>query len=286
MLIDSPANPTVKLLRSLAAGPRQRREVGLFLAEGVRVITDALDAGWVPHVCLYEREALHKTERGRALRTRLEVIARSETARIFEATQRAIAATSDTQHPQGVVAAFPMPDRPQPSAPTKPALALVCDDIQDPGNLGAILRAAEASGVDAVWLTERCVDLYSPKVVRAAMGAHFRLPSFPEAAWGDIVAALARLDIPAANIYAAEADARKTYDEVNWLVPSALIVSNEAHGLGEDARRLATRGGGLLAIPMLGGTESLNAAVATAVILFEAARQRRVGQPPPAGEVG
>ncbi len=240
------------------------------------MVTDALDADQLPQMYLYDPDALGKTERGRALAWRLAALSRSEQGRVLEATPRALAAASDTQHPQGVVAAFPIPTWPQPAPADTPALALVCDDIQDPGNLGTILRTAEASGVSAVWLTERCVDLYSPKVVRAAMGAHFRLPCYPDASWSEIEADLARLGIAPDKVYAADADATKTYDQLNWDEPSALIVSNEAHGLGEEAQRLATAGGGLISIPMLGGTESLNAAIAAAVILFEAARQRRV----------
>lgn len=276
MLIDSPANPTVKSLRALAGGPRQRREAGLFLVEGVRVVTDALDAGHIPQVVLYDPDALSKTERGRSLARRMASLSRSEQGRVFEATPRALAAASDTQHPQGVIAAFPLPVWPKPSPGDNPALALICDDVQDPGNLGTILRSAEASGVTAVWLTERCVDLYSPKVVRAGMGAHFRLPCFPEASWGDIEAGLRALGVEPDGVYAADADAPLTYDQPEWSAPCALIVSNEAHGLGEEARTFATGGGGLISIPMVGGTESLNAAIATAVILFEAARQRRV----------
>lgn len=279
MLIDSPANPTVKSLRSLAGNPRQRREAGLFLVEGVRVTTDALDAGHIPHEVLYNPDALSKTERGRTLCQRLAALSRSEQGRVFEATPRALAAAGDTQHPQGVVAAFPLPVWPTPTPGHSPALALICDDIQDPGNLGTILRTAEAAGVSAVWLTGRCVDLYSPKVVRAGMGAHFRVPCFPDAPWGDIETGLASLDIGPGKVYASDAGASMTYDRPEWNAPSALIVSNEAHGLGEEARKFASAGGGLVSIPMLGGTESLNAAIATAVILFEAARQRRVAGP-------
>lgn len=247
------------------------------------MVTDGLDAGSVPQMCLYDPSALEKTERGRNLTARLEALSRSQQGRVFEATSRAISAAADTQHPQGVVAAFPIPTWPKAQPAATPALALICDDIQDPGNLGTILRTAEASGVAAVWLTERCVDLYSPKVVRAAMGAHFRLPAYPDAAWPNIEAELNGLGIEPTGVYAAETDATLTYDQAQWTAPSALIVSNEAHGLGEAARRLASRGGGLISIPMHGGTESLNAAIATAVILFEAARQRR-NAPSVAGE--
>lgn len=278
MLIDSPSNPTVKSLRSLAASSRQRREAGLFLVEGVRLVTDALEAGRAPQVCLYEPEALARSERGRALAAQLQALSRSHQGRIFEASSRALAAAADTQHSQGVVAAFPIPQLSAPAPGENTPLALVCDDIQDPGNLGTILRAAEAAGASAVWLTQRCVDLYSPKVVRAGMGAHFRLQCFPESDWREISAALEKLGIDRQHIFAAEADATVTYDRADWTAPSALIVSNEAHGLGPEARELATGGGGFISIPMLGGTESLNAAVAASVILFEAARQRRLAE--------
>lgn len=279
MQIDSSSNPTVKFLRGLASSAKQRREGGEFLAEGVRVVQDALDAGHVPHTCLYDPAALEKTGRGRDLLGRLSSLARAGSSHIYEATGRALEAAGDTQHPQGVVASFKIPAWPVPQVLQGAPLVLICDDIQDAGNLGTILRTCEAAGVRAVWLTPRCVDLYSPKVVRAGMGAHFRLPSYPDAMWDEIAQGLAALGIPATNIYAAESEAQHAYDQVDWATPSALIVSNEAHGLGDEARRLAEGGGGLVTIPMSGGTESLNAAVAAAVILFEAARQRRTDTP-------
>ena len=105
------------------------------------------------------------------------------------------------------------------------------------------------------------------------MGAHFRLPIF-SAGWGDIASGLGALGIEDEQVCATDAEATLPYDQVDWRLPSALIVSNEAHGLSDQARRLA---GEIVTIPMAGRTESLNAATAAAVILFEAARQRRVG---------
>lgn len=277
--IDSPTNPTVKALRELA-GVKQRKQAGQFVVEGVRIIQDALAAGFVPQSCLYSPDALKKTARGKEVLAAL-LRARHREARIYPATERAIAAASDTLHPQGIVASFLYPQwsvgsaRTVAAQPEKPALALICDDIQDPGNLGTILRTAEGAGVCAVWLTPQCVDLYSPKVVRAAMGAHFRLPTFHERSWAQIAADLEELGVPLSAIYASEAGEQLSYDAVDWCRASALIVSNEARGLGEEARAFAAEGGGLISIPMLGGTESLNAAMAAAVILFEAARQRR-----------
>ena len=123
-------------------------------------------------------------------------------------------------------------------------------------------------------LTINCVDIYNPKVVRAGMGAHFRLPAFPDMPWEQVQATLGDAGVPPERVFAADAGGVLDYDHVDWKQASALIVSNEAHGLSEPARQAAH--GGTLSIPMLGGTESLNSAMAATVILFEAARQRRV----------
>ena len=275
-VIDSSANPTVKALRALTT-TKGRREQRRFLVEGVRAVEEGLRAGYVPAVCLYNPELLARTERGQALLTSLRKL-RTDTGKppmLLEASVRALQSASDTVHPQGIVAAFPIVDREPPTPAPAPALALICDAIQDPGNLGTILRAAEAAGVHAVWLSPDCVDVYSPKVVRSAMGAHFRLPIYPNSDWPQIERAVQMLGVPATRIFGTDAAARQSYDEVDWLQPAALIISNEAHGISQQARLLAEGGGGLVCIPMMGGTESLNAAIAAAVILFEAARQRR-----------
>ncbi len=273
-IIDSPSNPTVRALRALG-DLKQRKQARQFVAEGVRLIEDALTAGFVPQTCLYDPDALKKTPRGKALLGELIHVAQRTDRRFHPATERAITAATDTAHPQGVVASFVFPDWPLSSKRDTPALALICDDIRDPGNLGTILRTAEGAGVNAVWLTPRCVDLYSPKVVRAAMGAHFRLPAYQDCSWAHIIADIGSIGIAGDHVYASDAEAEQAYDNIDWRVPSALIVSNEAHGLGHEARELANRLGGLISIPMSVGTESLNAAMAVAVILFEAARQRR-----------
>ncbi len=276
-MIDSPSNPTVKELKSLNLAKR-RKESGLFLLEGVRAVEEGIKAGNWPQLCLYHAESLQRTARGKdLLRVLLNRRAPADhRAAIQEASERAIQAVSSTEHPQGIVAAFTQPVWQLPATPEAASLVLICDDIQDPGNLGTMLRTAEAAGVSAVLLSPGCADIYNPKVVRAGMGVHFRLPTFPDMEWPKIVATLAKLAIPPTRIFATDAAASSTYDTVDWTLPSALVVSNEAQGLGDEARR--TAGGGLLTIPMAGGTKSLNAAIASAVILFEAARQRRPGK--------
>jgi TrmH family RNA methyltransferase len=147
----------------------------------------------------------------------------------------------------------------------------VVDAVQDPGNLGTLLRSAEAVGVAQVLCARGTVDAYSPKVVRAAMGAHLRLAIEQDLSWDEIGAQLTSVD----HIYAAEAGARMPYYAADWRQPSALIIGNEAHGLSEEARSHATK---LISIPMRGRAESLNAGVAGSIILFEALRQRSRGR--------
>ena len=270
-MIESPANPTVKALRLLSTS-KGRREQGRFLVEGIRLIEDGLVSGEFPVTCLYNYDLVGRTERGRMLLKKLS----AANVTILEASERAIEAVSDTPHPQGIVAAFRFHNIEAPPKSDGSVLGLVCDAVQDPGNLGTLLRSAEAAGAVRVWLAPGCVDAYSPKVVRAAMGAHFRLPVI-SSTWPEIRVEMEKLGIPHTNLYATEAGADMTYDEVDWTSPSTLVISNEAHGLSQDGRE-AVKSAQFITIPMSGHTESLNAAVAGSVILFEAARQRRVQQ--------
>jgi TrmH family RNA methyltransferase len=179
-----------------------------------------------------------------------------------------MAAAADTHTPSGLLAVVPMPRRAV-SAPL--TFALVLDRLGDPGNLGTVLRTAAAAGVQAVLLTPGTVDPFNPKVVRAAMGAHFHLP-IVAAEWEALPSQLAGL-----TVWRAEAGAGAAYDAVDWRQPSALLIGSEASGPGDEARALAPN---LVSIPMPGRAESLNAAVAAAVLMFEVARQRGNGPTP------
>jgi TrmH family RNA methyltransferase len=172
-----------------------------------------------------------------------------------------MAACAATETPQGVLAVVPFIHL----AP-RPGLILILDRLRDPGNLGTILRSAEAAGVGQVILTPDTVDLYNPKVVRGAMGAHFRLP-VDRSGWPAI-----RELTAGRAVWLADAQGGLAYDAIDWTAPSALIIGGEAAGAGKEAPSLA---GGRVRIPMPGKAESLNAAMAATVILFEIARQHR-----------
>jgi TrmH family RNA methyltransferase len=253
-MISSTQNDRVKYVRSLDRRRVRRRE-GRFLVEGTRLIDEVVRAGVEPALVFYT-EAWAETSEGQRL---LPLLRPAEGA--WAVDEAVMAACADTETPQGVLAVVPAL-----TLEAGPGLILVVDGVRDPGNLGTILRSAEAAGAGQVLLAPGTVDLYNPKVVRGGMGAHFRLPA-RALDWAEIGAQVA-----GRRVWLADAAGEVAYDAVDWTVPSALIVGGEAAGAGAEAAALA---GGRVLIPMVGGAESLNAAMAATVILFEAARQAR-----------
>ncbi len=259
MRITSASSQKVKFVRSLGRR-RTRHQEGCFVVEGRRLVEDALRAG-IPLRMAFYTDDFAESPAG------AEVVARlgDATAKTFPVSSAVMQALSDTVTPQGVLAVAEMPQWPQPQPPAH--IGLVLDQWRDPGNLGAALRSAEAAGVDWVALTPGSVDPFNPKVVRGGMGVHFRLPIFVDWDLREMPSLLEGV-----SVYLADARAALSYDEVDWTQPSVLLVGGEAHGPGEAAHQLdAVR----IAIPMEGSPDSLNAAMATSVILMEAARQRR-----------
>jgi len=254
-LITSLANEKVKLARSLHHR-RGREKERLFIVEGVRLCEEVLRAGVTPALLFYTPEVAAE-ERGMRLLQAFADVGRRGLA-VSEEIMRAI---SDTQTPQGLLAVAPILGK-----PPKEGLLLIVDRLRDPGNLGTILRSAWAAGVGQVVTTKGTVDIYSPKVVRGAMGAHFHLSLAPDKRWKKIEPLLEER-----QVLLADARGEVAYHEVDWSLPSALIIGGEAEGASEEARRLAHK---RVYIPMPGGAESLNAAVAASIMLFEAARQQ------------
>lgn len=249
----------VRLLRALERR-KGREEASQFVVEGERGVADALDAGVHPHAIVVRDGYRPASE---AIRDALDTAGE----RLWVLDAVLFDGVTDTVHPQGVLAILPLP--PRRALPDDASLVILLDGIRDPGNMGTLLRSSAAAGADAVVIGAGSVDVYNPKVVRAAMGAHFRIPFIPI---GNV--APDRLgSIPVRAV--ADAHADQDYDRIDWRQPSLIIVGSEASGPSESGRSLAnTR----VAIPMAGGIESLNAAVAGAVILFEIARQRRIGR--------
>ncbi len=257
--ILSISNPKVKQLRSLATNRKDRRRERLSIVEGVRLVAEALASGASCTLLLYDRDHLADTAAGAALLEQIEQRPFS-----YQAAPEVLAAAADTVTPQGVVAAVRWPELPvQPGG-----LRLVLDAVQDPGNVGTLLRSAEAAGASDVICISGTADVWSPKVVRAAMGTHFRLPITQDIHWPDV-------ELTVEHVYVSVASATLPYYAVDWRQPSVIIIGNESNGVGPEALARAT---GQISIPIASAVESLNAAVAGSVILFEAARQRRMGR--------
>lgn len=260
-MITSIHNPKIQQVRSLLTRARNRRAEGSFVVEGVRLVEEAQASGWQASLVLYSAEV---SDRGQSL---VESY-RNQAVQVEEVAPRVMQALSDTKNPQGILAILTIHHLPLP----KPLdFALVLDEMRDPGNLGTVLRTADAAGVQATFLPPGTVDPFSPKVVRAGMGAHFRLP-IVEQPWPEIQVNLEKASL---RTFLAAADEGEVYYREDLRTPLALIVGGEAQGAGSIARTLADQ---ILHIPMPGEGESLNAATAAAILLFEVARQRGQAQ--------
>jgi len=257
--ITSLQNYKVRRVRELQKRKRARWRERCFVVEGIRWIEELLRANLLPHYVFYTEKVLYTPRVRRALQA-----LQARDVPCYEVGQAVVTACSDTETPQGILAVSPMPEN---APPARVTLTLVIDGIRNPGNMGTILRTALAAGVEQVLLTGNSVDVYNPKVVRAAMGAHLHLSMrWPKP--GDLPA-----DLVGCDVWLADADAQGgiPYTMVDWTPPVALIVGGEAAGATAKARTLAQA---TIFIPMAPVVESLNVAVATAVILFEIVRQR------------
>ncbi len=250
-MITSLQNERVKLAHGLITGTKSRRKLGKVALEGARLIRDALEAGYLPDFILYDSSS----ESIRSLNVEADLL--------FDVSPDVMQHLTATEHPQGVIGVFPLPT---PSIPHSRDRILILDGLRDPGNLGTILRTAAAAGVDLVLLAPGCVDPYNDKVLRAGMGAHFRVPVIHQS-WDKIAETCNGLIVSLADMHGDVA-----YDAADWSLGWALIVGGEAQGASEATISLAHQ---RVFIPMAAETESLNAASAAAIILFEAARQRR-----------
>jgi TrmH family RNA methyltransferase len=255
-MITSSQNPKLKLVRALQGRPKERREAGAFLAEGVRLVEEALAADWPFRFVLYS-DGL--SERGEKLIEKLK----GTDLEVEDVAGDLLQSVSETETSQGILAVLELTDLPLPDFPN---FILIPDQIRDPGNLGTLIRTAAAAGVQAVLLPPESTDAFAPKVVRAGMGAHFRLP-IHSMEWEEIEQVCQSASL---QVFLADMNGRSCW-ETDFRGPLALIVGGEAEGASEPARKLANTS---VSIPMPGEAESLNASVAGSVLMFEVVRQR------------
>ncbi len=254
-VVRSAGNARLRWVRDLHASRKARQEAGVFLLEGSRLAHEALAAGATARLVLRTPELDTPSQSAAAAFARSGV-------EVMTVLPQLLSAVSDAQTAPGLLI---VADRPRPPLPSSVRLALVADRLADPGNFGSLMRTCLAAGVEALFCTPGTVDPYNPKVVRGAMGAHFHLP-LATLDQGPDSPALAGL-----NLWLMETGAGLAYHQVDWRGPVALVLGSEAHGLDPAWRRLAA---GSVHVPMHPASESLNATVAAAVVLFEIAHQR------------
>ncbi|RME08140.1 MAG: RNA methyltransferase [Anaerolineae bacterium] len=258
-MITSLQNPRLKQVRALLERKRERYRQQAFVIEGARLLEEALAARWPLRYILYSADC---TPRAR----QAVDAAAQQGVEIVQVGPRLLHAVSDVQTSQGVLAVASL----QPlEIPAQLDFVLILDGLRDPGNLGTLLRTALAAGVQAVFLPPGNADPFAPKVLRAGMGAQFGLPVVM-LDWEALAQRLRRENL---KVLLADAAGAHIYTEEDMTVPLALIIGGEADGAGARARTLAQR---TIRIPMPGSTESLNAAVAASILLFEVVRQRTV----------
>lgn len=254
-----PKNALVQQARAVARERKEREATGLAHLEGVRLAEEALAAGLPIEYLLYASD-LAERPRGRQL---LEQI-RQRGVLAYEVTPQALERAADTQSPQGIVGLFR--PRVRTLADLGPGLVLVLDNLQDPGNLGTVIRSLEALGGGGA-VVAGGVDPYNPKVVRGAMGSLFRLPVLKL----ELADALDGLRKEGRRLYVADAGGDLLPWQADLAHGAALVIGNEGAGPSAVARQ---RADGVVSIPMEGPTESLNAGVAASLLVYEAMRQR------------
>ncbi len=266
-MITSTHNPKLKLIRALQGRAKERRDAGAFVAEGVRLVEEAVISNWGFRFALYD-ESLN--ERGRS---QVEDL-RSRGVDVEEVSTSLMKSLSETETPQGILAVLEFAQLPtlatgaSVGVPNYCDFILIPDQIRDPGNLGTLLRTAAAAGVQAVLLPPETTDAFAPKVVRSGMGAHFRLP-IHSMSWEEIEK---MLQVAGLKVFIADMNGQSCW-ETDLRQPIALVIGGEADGASESARKLANQ---KICIPMSEKIESLNAGVAGSILMFEVVRQRKV----------
>ena len=291
-MITSAANKKVKNIAALLSRSRERKKQGVFVVEGIKMFTEApidrileiyieetlfkevlagkADEEFVKKLdqitgCLPKKDGKSCVAKDNGISVEFEIV-RDDIFRKM----------SDTQTPQGILCVVKRMDEAfedlirEAQRREEPGLYLVLEDIQDPGNLGTMIRAGEGAGVSGIIMSDKTVDVYNPKTIRATMGSIYRVPFCYVSDLHRCIKDLQECDI---KVYAAHLKGEEAYDLQNYCRSVAFLIGNEGNGLKDETAELADT---YIKIPMLGKVESLNAAIAATLLVYEAARQRRI----------
>ena len=214
---------------------------------------------------VYVTDRFLEAERGRLE----DLVAAADGVAVYRVSDQVMKAMAATDTPQGVLGVVAMPHYELPDIIKGQPLILVLDNIQDPGNLGTMIRTAEGAGASGILMSRDTVDIFNPKVVRATMGSLYRMPFVISE---DLKADIELLKGQGVIFYAAHLAGQKAYDREDYRSACGILIGNEGNGLKEEIADLADI---RIRIPMAGQLESLNAAMAAGILMYEAARQRR-----------
>lgn len=259
-MISSTSNAQMKHLVQMQKKAKLRKEEQAFVIEGTKMFEEALQGNLIKKAYFSERYWKEKAEGSSYLgNIQYEIV-----------TDTVLKEVSDTMTPQGVMAIVKMPQYDLKELIEKEKVNLVLlENLRDPGNLGTIVRTAEGAGMDAIILSKESVDIYNPKVIRSTMGAIYRMPIIYVDCFSDCLINLQKSGIV---IYAAHLKGKNDYDKEQYVKKMGLLIGNEANGLTEEIANLSNC---LVKIPMEGKVESLNAAIAAAILMYEIYRQNR-----------
>ncbi len=255
-MITSTANGQIKELVKLQKSAKERKKTGCFIAEGIKLVKEAFLEDMLEKVYLLDKLLEDSEIKELCDQTEYELVAESVFLDI-----------ADTVTPQGILGIVRQPKySAEELINSEKGHFLLLEDLRDPGNLGTIMRTAEGAGMNAVLLSKGSVDLFNPKVVRATMGSVFRVPFCYAEDLGQVIDALKARGIP---VYGTMMKGSKRYNECDYRSGAGIVIGNEANGISED---IAAHLSGTVMIPMAGRLESLNAAVAAAVLMYEMIR--------------
>lgn len=281
-MITSTANAQVRQLALLQKKSRERAQKDVFIVEGIKmyqevprerlVQTYVSESFYQKHRKLFANEAVSGQAGDSQCREDGKSVSdgKRHGAEVTVLSDHVFESISDTKTPQGVLCLVRQYHYSLHGLLGKRPFVMILENIQDPGNLGTILRTAEGAGVTGILMSQGCVDIYNPKVIRSTMGSIYRIPFYYTKEWENDIAFLKTAGV---SVYAAHLAGKSFYDGMDYRGPSAFLIGNESRGLSDETAKMADT---YIKIPMCGQVESLNAAVASSILMYEVNRQRRL----------
>ena len=281
-MITSTSNAQVRQLAQLQKKARERTQNDVFIVEGIKmyqevprerlVQTYVSESFFRKHTKLFaDKEGFEKDGDGKYRDGRkVGPAGTQQGAPLMLLSDHVFESISDTKTPQGVLCLVRQYHYSLRDLLGERPFVMILENIQDPGNLGTILRTAEGAGVTGILMSPGCVDIYNPKVIRSTMGAIYRMPFYYTKEWENDIVSLKKAGV---SVYAAHLKGKAFYDGMDYRGPSAFLIGNESRGLSDETANMADT---YIKIPMCGQVESLNAAVASSVLMYEVNRQRRL----------